>query len=116
MNFDRALIVRKEWLDLILDGSKTWELRSRHTNVRGTIGLIEAGSGLVLGATNLVDSIGPLTTEAWRRGVSKHKVPYRGCEQLAKKWNHAWVLEDAKRFDAPIPYLHPKGAVIWVRF
>ena len=116
MDFDRALIVRKEWLDMILDGIKTWELRSRHTNVRGAIGLIEAGSGLVIGTANLTDSKGPLSTEEWRRGVSKHKVPYRGCEHLAKKWNHAWVLEEAERFKYPIPYQHPKGAVIWVRF
>jgi hypothetical protein len=116
MNFDRALIVRKEWLDLILDGGKTWELRSRHTNVRGAIGLIEAGSGLVVGRANLTDSICLLSIEEWRGGVSQHKVPYRNCEHLAEKWNHAWVLEDAERFDTPIPYQHPKGAVIWVRF
>lgn len=25
-----------------------------------------------------------------------------------------WVLDNAKRYDTPIPYVHPKGAVIWV--
>lgn len=102
---------------MILAGIKFWEMRSRHTKVRGFIGLIEAGSGLIVGTARLTDSIGPLSTERWRCNVSKHKVPYRGCEHLAaKNWNHAWVLDDAKKLDEPIPYKHPQGAVIWVRF
>ncbi|GAF99913.1 unnamed protein product, partial [marine sediment metagenome] len=28
---------------------------------------------------------------------------------------YAWVLEKAKRYDEPIPYTHPLGAVIWVK-
>lgn len=30
------------------------------------------------------------------------------------KWCWAWVLENAIRYDTPIPYEHPQGAVIWV--
>jgi len=115
MEFDRALIIRKEWLELILSGVKLWELRTSHTKIRGVIGLIEAGSGLIVGTTHIIDSIGPLSTEEWRSNVSKHKVPYRACEHIAEKWNHAWVLENSCKLNRPIPYQHQQGAVIWVR-
>ena len=54
---DRALIVRQPWIDLILSGEKTWEMRSRPTNVRGRIGLIEQGTGLIVGECFL-DGVG----------------------------------------------------------
>ena len=27
---------------------------------------------------------------------------------------HAWVLEDAERFEKPFEYEHKQGAVVWV--
>jgi len=115
MEFDRALIVRPEWLEMILDGFKPWEMRSRRVSIRGVIGLIEAGSGLIRGQANLIDSLEPLSVAEFRKNVNKHKIPYRGCEHLAEKWNFPWVLDNAKRFETPIRYRHPKGAVTWVR-
>lgn len=32
-----GLIIRKEWLDLILSGKKKWEMRSGRTRIRGDI-------------------------------------------------------------------------------
>ncbi len=115
MDFDRALIIRKRWLDLILSGRKTWEMRTRHTTVRGRIGLIEAGSGLVVGTANLTDSLGPFSGEELRRHFAKHRLAFEMAGRAVQKWNHAWALEGARRLETPIPYTHPKGAVIWVR-
>jgi hypothetical protein len=28
---------------------------------------------------------------------------------------YAWVVKNAHRLERPVPYLHPPGAVIWVR-
>jgi len=36
----KALIIADPWIDLILDGRKTWEMRSRNTGHRGWFGLI----------------------------------------------------------------------------
>tara|TARA_R110002096_G_scaffold92501_3_gene209109 strand:+ start:458 stop:682 length:225 start_codon:yes stop_codon:yes gene_type:complete len=33
---------------------------------------------------------------------------------LLKKWRYAWRLCNVKKYNKPIPYNHPKGAVIWV--
>ena len=108
----KCLIIKKEHLDKILDGSKTWEMRSRKTNVRGLIGLIESGSGLIVG-------------ECYLWGCSEHPLNFVGAQyhqdkhcvdDLSKleKWCYAWKLKAAKRYEKPIPYKHPKGAVIWV--
>jgi hypothetical protein len=51
----KALIVREPWIDLILDGHKTWELRTRPTSIRGQIALIRQGSGQIEGVVNLAD-------------------------------------------------------------
>jgi hypothetical protein len=44
-----GLVIDKPWIDLILDGKKTWEMRSTLTKKRGKIALIRKGSkaGLV---------------------------------------------------------------------
>lgn len=44
-----ALVIAEPWIGLILDGSKTWEMRSRATRKRGRIALIRKGSGQVVG-------------------------------------------------------------------
>ena len=37
----RGLLLRQPWVDRILDGSKTWELRAHATRKRGTIFLVD---------------------------------------------------------------------------
>ena len=111
-----ALVIRKQWLDLILGGRKTWEIRGSATRVRGPIALIESRSGTVVGVCYLTVCVGPLTLKELHRAVRHHcadlekfqsKLPYRRT--------HAWVLAGARRLPRPIPYRHPPGAVIWVR-
>jgi hypothetical protein len=106
----KALIIQKQWLDMILDGSKTWEMRSRPTKVRGRILLIEAGSGHIVGECVLENS---LTRPLIRPELFEHK--HRVADiSLLKNWCYAWSISNAKRYDKPIPYNHPKGAVVWV--
>lgn len=40
----KGLIIKKEWLDLILSGEKHWEMRSNITLIRGDIALIQSKS------------------------------------------------------------------------
>jgi hypothetical protein len=86
-------------------------MRSSRTKIKGKIGLIESGTGLIVGEANLI-------------GCSPHPVPkleylklFHQIENLdlLDKWHYAWYLEKAKRYNKPIPYTHPKGAVIWVK-
>lgn len=108
----KCLIIKKEHLDRILDGSKTWEMRSRMTKVRGTIGLIESGSGLIVGECEIVGCF-DLSNHVNISKIYRHKHRVGEPEKLIK-WNKAWRLKNAIRYDEPIPYKHPQGAVIWV--
>lgn len=109
----KGLIIDEPWIGKILRGEKVWEMRTAATAVRGRIALIRKGSGMVVGTANLVDSIGPLDMIACRAHRDKHTIPPSRDEALLR-WNHAWVLENARPLAQPVPYDHPKGAVIWV--
>jgi hypothetical protein len=108
----RGLLVLKEPLDKILNGTKTWEIRGKRTARRGPIALIESKSGHVVGSCELVDVVGPLTLpelhrNARRAGFLPSQLPYART--------YAWVVRNAQRLAKPVPYQHPSGAVIWVR-
>lgn len=108
MAIEKALIIKKEWLDLIFDGGKVWEMRTYGTNIRATVGVVESGTGLIVGEVTIV---GSMLISPVKKHIRSHKVEDL---ELIKKWKWAWILEDAKRYETPIPYKHPKGAVIWV--
>jgi hypothetical protein len=114
MNINRALIIRKEHLNNIFDNGKVWEMRSSKTSVRGRIGLIEAGSGLIVGETFLVGCGEPINFDGEHIDYTYplHQVK---DSNLLKKWNTPWVLEGSFRYKFPIPYKHHAGAVIWVK-
>lgn len=65
----RGLRIRGPWIDLILSGGKTWEIRGSATRVRGLIALIESGSGTVVGVAELTGRVGPLTLEEFHRAT-----------------------------------------------
>ena len=111
-----CLIIKKKWLDLILAGKKTWEIRGCKTTIRGKIALIESGTGMIVGEAELVDVIGPLSKNDLLINTKRHRVPTESIKlgvQYAKP--HAWALKNAKRYQKPKSYTHPQGAVIWVK-
>ncbi|MBY5422297.1 DUF4357 domain-containing protein [Rhizobium leguminosarum] len=111
----RGLIIRQPWIDLILSGEKTWEMRSKATNVRGEIGLIRAKSGLVFGTARLVESRPPLGRLNYMSHRDKHAIPEAMLEEvIGNGWVHPWVLDQIRVLPRPIPYVHPSGAVTFV--
>ena len=57
---------------------------------------------------NLIAVIGPCIA---KQSYEAHQVDDLS---LLEKWCYAWRLCKVKKYDKPIPYDHPKGAVIWV--
>ena len=110
---ERALIVRQPWIELILSGRKTWEMRSSPTKIRGRVGLIEQGTGLIVGETTILDSL-PALGELQLRcgGYRYHKIL---DHDILNKWKYPWVLHNTVRYQTPKPYSHKPGAVIWVK-
>lgn len=112
MGITRALIIKKEYLDKIFDNNKLWEMRSSKTNIRGRIGLIESGSGLIVGSVTITDCYEPLKTK--NDALITAHLHQVSDFSLLKKWKYPWVMAHPVRYRYPIPYDHPKGAVIWV--
>ena len=110
----RALLIRSPWIDLILDGKKTWEIRGSRTHIKGQIGLIASRSGTVVGVCDLVKCVGPLTATEFRK--SAKKAGHRRSEAKLGYYRQtfAWVVKNARRLARPVEYRHPSGAVIWV--
>lgn len=111
----RALVVDEPWIGLILMGTKTWEMRSTNTKIRGPIGLIRKGSGHVVGVASLLDSRPPLSAQNYAQFESFHQIPPTRQEgAISGGWSRPWVLSAARALRRPVPYRHPPGAVIWV--
>ncbi len=110
-----GLIIRQPWLDRILEGQKTWEIRGTNTQIRGPIALIQSGLGRIVGLVHLVD-VQRLSAEAFHAGVAHHTITDWAQHSLPYPTCYAWVLAHPIRLPQSIAYTHPRGAVRWVRF
>jgi hypothetical protein len=116
MSSMKALIIDEPWIGLILRGQKTWEMRKTGCRHRGPIALIRKGSGQVIGTAEIIDSRPPLTgARSYTAAEPFHRVPReRQRQAFAQGWRTPWVLAKARPLAKPVPYRHPKGAMIWV--
>lgn len=108
----KGLVVKSPWIDLILEGKKTWEIRSSNTTKRGKIALIKSGSGCIYGTIDVVNSF-PIDATIFKKNQQLHQIK-EDFSALSYKKPHAWVFANPILFEKPIPYTHPQGAVIWV--
>ena len=111
----RALLIRHPWIDMILDGRKTWEIRGSATATRGTVALVPSHSGTVIGVCDVVDCVGPLTAEVFRKNAKKAGMQPSEAKLGWYRQTYAWVMTKPRYLRRPVPYEHPSGAVIWVR-
>jgi hypothetical protein len=111
----KAIVIRSPWIELILAGKKTWEMRTKSTNIKGRIALIKAKSGLIYGTAELAECLPSLSLHEMHTTQAFHGIPDSGIEAaFANRWTTPWVLRDVKPLKEPTPYTHPKGAVTWV--
>lgn len=106
----RGLIIRAEPLGKILRGEKTWEMRSRPIAIRETIALIQKGSKTVVGVADLVDCRGPLSDSERFDSEHLHAIdPERWDDPSIANYRYAWVLENVRPLEKPVPYIHRGG-------
>lgn len=111
-----GLIIRKEWLDLILSGEKTIEVRGHYTSkIRVPIYLLESGTHRVRG-TCMIQTVYPISCSDWSTERENHcvDISYHELKQRYKT-PHAWVLTNVEAWEDVSYYVYPKGAVIWVK-
>lgn len=111
-----GLIIKKEWLDLILSGKKTLEIRGSNTRKIGeAIYLLESDSHRVRGICK-INATYPISCSTWYEKKDNHCVDI-SYEELKKRYKnpHAWELTEVEQIEDIWFYEHPKGAVIWVK-
>ena len=86
----KCLFVKAPWAGWIVDGVKLIEYRTRWTYTRGRIGIIESGSGTVIG-----------------------DVYISGCAWHPAYNLYEWHLQDGRRYATPVPFEHKQGYVTW---
>ncbi|MDF2879571.1 MAG: hypothetical protein K0R54_128 [Clostridiaceae bacterium] len=113
-----GLIIKKKYSELILNGFKIWEIRGSNTKKRGTFYLIESGSNLIVGQFDLIDSQ-PLTMIDYNNNFNKHRISIEdfSFNDLLKKYKtpYKWIVKNPVKYENPISYKHPRGAIIWVK-
>jgi hypothetical protein len=76
--------------------------------------LIPSASGTVAGVCDVVDCVGPLSAEVFRKNAAKAGMTPSEAKLGHYRNTYAWVLANPRCFAKPLPYKHPSGAVIWV--
>lgn len=110
-----GLIIKKQWLDKILAGEKTLEIRGSKTGRLGeTIALLESGSCIIRGFCKIQEII-PLDEDKWEIEKENHCVdmPF---DELTKRYRtpYGWKLHCVISCEGKLTYDHPHGAVVWV--
>ena len=109
----KGLIIKEPWINFILNGEKTWEIRGSNTKIRGKIYLIKSGTGMMFGECDLADSF-PVTFEIFIENKHKHRIPNNSGVFIQYKNPHVWVMQNPVRYPEPKPYEHKQGAIIWI--
>lgn len=111
----QGLVIADPWVDLILSGRKTWEIRGEPVGKRGPFAVLRKGTGTIAGVATLAGVRGPLSMDELRATHHLHAVP---VERFGGEYRYenpyAWILEAPIRLPRPVPYRHPSGAVKWV--
>lgn len=102
----RCLKIDDKWVNLILNGTKTWEIRRTNTTIRERIALGNKKMKRVVGYAKIVDSVEMSIEE-----LKKHNVKHQANDFLekyadGKKTLFAWILEDVEVEAKPNPYSH----------
>ena len=104
----RALLIAKRWLDAILQGEKTIEIRGRRCHISGTTYLCETKTGLVRG----IATLGPCH-ELTEQEKEEHKDALVGL-RYTQPWAISLLEVTALSEPWTIPAPARRGCVQWI--
>lgn len=118
-----VLILLPQWAELILDGSKTAEVRGQNTHKRGKVLITLSGEKTIVGAVDIVDCEGPVTKERFDELRDKHRVDgaihtssHADDQGMPYRRTYIYHLSNPVRFHTPVPFERKSGPVTWARF
>ncbi|NPA87025.1 MAG: ASCH domain-containing protein [Candidatus Diapherotrites archaeon] len=105
----KGLIIKKPFIDLILDGRKPVEIRKSRTKYRGKVVLLWRGKAY--GVVEIVDVV-ELNPDEMELSPEERAFlkDYAGGKKL-----YGWVLKNPLRFREPVPVELKRGVQTWVR-
>ena len=106
-----VLILKKQWLNKILDEDKRLEIRSfRVKKIGHTIMLMASGTDHIVGSAKIEACIGPMSEEEWIAARPLHH-----CQSDVRPYakTYGWKLCNVLRFETPIPHKRKRGAIIF---
>lgn len=107
-----GLIVKQPFADLIIDGQKEWELRSRSPpNEKIKKELFLLSSGMVLGKIKITNHW-ELNSNELLKNQEKHCSSINLDDEF---YSHVWEIQVTKKYSKPKKYGHPMGARVWVK-
>ena len=110
-----ALYVCAPWIHLILDGLKTWEIRSRPCKKRGRVALALPKSSTVIGDVLIVDCV-EIYRSDFTAHEDKHCVTAKDATSVLKDCDciYAWHLAKPRRYASPVAFRLKPGQVVWI--
>ena len=104
-NGDRILVLKQNWLALVLAGDKTMEVRGKRLRAgRCLFGC----KGTIYASATLDDAIEIPDAQQWDSLRHLHRVPEQA---LPYARTLGLPINDVERLNPPIPFHHHKGAV-----
>ena len=107
---DRILVLKQNWLDLVMSGGKTMEVRSKRLKP-GTCFLGSKGS--IYASATLGEAIEINDTHQWVSMRHLHRV---NTEARPYKRTFGIPICNVACLEAPLSYHHPRGAVGIVKY
>jgi len=106
----RVLKIDDLWLNLILNGSKTWELRRQNTKIREKIALGNLKKKCIVGYATIVDSF-EITIEELKKHNDRHRAnDFLDTYGQGRKSLFVWVLANVEVEQHPKPYSFSTGS------
>ena len=107
---DRILVLKWHWLELILNNSKTLEIRGVALRKgRYFLGFKKS----IFGWVQFGDPLRIVSLQHWEELRARHCVT---AEELPYKKTFGLPVLHAERLRRPVPYVHPRGAVGIVKY
>lgn len=108
-----GLIVKQPFADLIINGDKTWELRSRSApkqKINKEILLLS--SGFALGKIKITKCF-----EASKKELMMNSEKHQSSidDSTENYYSHVWEIDLIKKFQTPKKYNHLMGARVWIK-
>ena len=105
------MVLQRHWLDLVLTGDKTMEVRSRNLGAGAKYFL--GHRGRIYGSVVVSEVLEVGSAEEWRQLFPFHMV---GTAERPYQRTFAHRLSKVLVACSPMPYQHPRGAVGLVRY